>query len=76
MFNISNRQIAQKVHKKGHKKFFRLKVTNVYKISILLFHFLVIWLSVKYKDFLTISNFSQIFHAFILLFKDKLKVQH
>ena len=27
-------------------------------------------------DFLIISNLSQVFHVFILLYKDKLKVQH
>ena len=29
---------------------------------------LVIWLSVKYKDFLIINNLSQILHVFVLLY--------
>ena len=64
------------MHKKGHKKLFHFADTNVYKNSILLFHFFVIWLSVKYKDFLIISNLSRIFRLFLLLYKDKSKVQH
>ena len=72
---IINRQNAQKCTKKRHKKFFHFTDTNVYKNLILMFHFFVIWLSVKYKDFLTISNLSQTFHVFILLYKGKLKLQ-
>ena len=41
-----------------------------------LFHFFCILLLVKYKDFSIISNLSQICHVFILLYKDKLKMQH
>ena len=67
---------AQKIHKKLHKKFFHFKDTIVYKKLILLFHFFVISLSVKYKDILIIINLSHIFHVFVLLYKDKLKVQH
>ena len=62
------------MHKKEQKKFFHF--TDTKKNSILLFHFLVIWLSVKHKDFLIINNLSQILHVFVLLYKDKLKVQH
>ena len=78
MFEISNKQSAPKSaqkHKKGHKKFFNFRDTND-KNSILLFHFFVIWLWVKYKDFIIISNPSQIIYVFILLYKDRLKVQH
>ena len=57
-------QDTDKVHKKGHKKFFHFTYSNVYKNSILLFHFLIL------------CNVSQIFHVCILLFKNKLKVQH
>ena len=64
------------MHKKVHKKFLKFTYTNVYKSSILLFHFLVISLSVKYKGFLIISNFSGLFYVFILLYKEKLKAQH
>ena len=73
--HFSRRKGSQKVHKKGHTNFFHFTDTNVYKNSILLFRFFFIWLSVKYKDFLIISNLSQIFHVFILLYKDKSKVQ-
>ena len=41
-----------------------------------LFHFFGILLSAKYKYFSIISNLSQTCHVFILLYKDKLKVQH
>ena len=50
--------------------------TNVYSNSVLLSHFLGIWLSVKYRDFLIISNLSQVLHSFFLLYKDKLKVHY
>ena len=78
MFEISNKQSAQKVHKntkKRHRKFFNFRDTND-KNSILLFNFFVIWLWVKYKDFVIISYPSQIIYVFILLYKDKLKVQY
>ena len=42
----------------------------------MLLYFVGIWLSVKYGDFLTMRNLSQVFYAFVLLYKDKLKVQH
>ena len=73
-FRTSNWQSAQKVHKKRHEKFFHFTDTNVCKNSISLFHFFI-WLSVKCKDFLMISNLYQIVHVFSLLHKDKLKAQ-
>ena len=75
-FHREKVQDTDKVYKKGHKKFFHFTYSNVYKNSILLFHFLVLWLSLKYMDIVIISNISQIFHVCILLFKNKLKVQH
>ena len=39
---ISNIQRAQRVYKKGNKNFFYFTDTNVYKNSIMLFHFFVI----------------------------------
>ena len=62
---------AQKVH----KTFFYFEDVNIYNNLVLLFHFFGIWLSVKYKDFLIISNLSQVLHVFYL-YKDKLKVQY
>ena len=56
-------QVTDKVHKKGHEKFFRFTDANVYKKSISLFHFFI-WLSVKCKDFLMSSNLYQIVHVF------------
>ena len=69
-------KLQTKWQKNLQKKFFHFIYTNVYKNSILLFHFFVIWLSVKCKDFLIISNLSRIVHVFILFCKDKLEVQH
>ena len=63
------------MHNKGFKKFFYFTDINVYKTSIFFFHFFVIWLLVKYKDFLIIGNLSQISHVFALLSKDKLNAQ-
>ena len=68
MKQISNEESAQKMLKKGLKKLFILEII----ISIIT----LFWLSVKFKDFLIISSRFQVFHAFILLFKEKLKVQH
>ena len=67
-------KVPKKCTKKGTKTFFHFTDSNIYKNSILLFH--CYWLSAKFKDFLIISNVSQIFHVFVLLYKDKLKVQH
>ena len=39
-------------------------------------HFFAIWLSVKFKDFFIIKTLFQILYVFVLLYKDKLKVQH
>ena len=49
---------------------------NAYNNSVLLFQFLGIWLSVKHRDFLIITNLSQVPQFFILLYKGKLKRQH
>ena len=71
--------VTRKVHwkcTKKYKKFFHFVDTNVYDNSILLFHFFVIWSSVEYKDFLIISNLSEIVCVFILLYEDKINVQH
>ena len=38
--------------------------------------YIYILYSVKYRDFLIINNLAQILHAFILLYKYKLKVQN
>ena len=65
-FSRSGEQkMVQKVSKEGCKKVLYFTDTNVCKSSILLFHFFVIWLSVKYKDFLIITKLSQIFHVLI-----------
>ena len=47
-------------------------------ITLLFFFvlFLSIWLSVKIKSFFIIKTLFQIPHVFVLLYKDKLKVQH
>ena len=72
---------AQKVYIKYAKKCTRSSliiqipmsvITFVFFLCVLLFHFFGIWLTVKYKDFLII----QILHVFILLHKNKWKVQH
>ena len=49
---------------------------NVYNDTVLWFHFFGIWLSVKFRKFLIINNFSQVLHFLILPYKEKLKVQH
>ena len=63
-----------------HKKFFHFTGTNVYKNSIFLFCFFIIWLSVKYKDFLINSNLSQNVHVVFCSIKTNYKyskkVQH
>ena len=79
-WNESRRQCTKsvyKVRKKVHKKFSYNTDTYVcdnfcFFLCVLLFHFFGIWLTVKYKDFLII----QILHVFILLHKNKWKVQH
>ena len=76
---ISKNKVHKKYTKSAQKEcknLFHFTDIDVYKNSILLFHFFVIRLSVKYKDFLIISNLSQILHVYILLYKDKLNVQH
>ena len=65
---------TQKVHKKLHKKLFCC--TDIYVCDNFFFHFFAIWLSVKFKDFFIIKTLFQILHVFVLLCKDKLKVQH
>ena len=77
-FSTSSKSVTDKVTKCAQKSGTKSSVTLQIPISIktLLFHFFVIWSPVKYKDFLIISNLSQIFHILILLYKDKLKVQH
>ena len=67
---------ALKVHKKVHKKFFYYTDIYVCDDFAFLFHFFAIWLSVKFKGFFIIKTLFQIFHVFVLLYKDKLKVQH
>ena len=72
---ISNKDSTQKGHKKTHKKVHKkgfFTYVNVYNNSV----FFGIWLSVKYRDFHIISNLSQVLEIFILVDKDKLKVQH
>ena len=49
---------------------------NVYDNLALWFHLFGIWLSVKYRNFLVINNFLQVIQVFILLYKEKFKVQH
>ena len=68
MKQISNKESAQKMHRKGHRKLFILEIL----VSIIT----LFWLSEKFKDFLIISNRFQVFHAFNLLFKEKLKKEH
>ena len=45
---------AQKMHKKVHKEFFYWTDIYVCDNFVFLFHFLAIWLSVKFKDFFII----------------------
>ena len=58
--------------KSAQKVFFFFTYINIYNNSV----FFGIWLSVKYKDFHIISNLFQVLEIFILVDKDKLKVQH
>ena len=44
--------------------------------TFFLFIFFGFWLAVKYKGFLIFKTIFQILHVFILLYKDKLEVQH
>ena len=78
---MNHEDSAQKVYIKYAKKCTRSSliiqipmsvITFVFFLCVLLFHFFGIWLTVKYKDFLII----QILHVFILLHKNKWKVQH
>ena len=57
---------------KGTKSYFNLQIV----LSIITPFLSYFWLPVKFKVFPIISNRFQVFHTFILLFKDKLKVQH
>ena len=43
---------------------------------VFLYRFFAILLSGKFKDFFIIKKLFQILHVFVLLYKDKLKVQH
>ena len=69
---------AQKMQKKVQKGFFYL--TDIYVrdnfVFFFLFYFFAIWLSMKIKSFFIIKTLFQIPHFFVLLYKDKLKVQH
>ena len=67
---------AQKVYKKVHKKFFYCTDIYICDNFNFLFHFFAIWLSVKFKDFFISKTLFQILYGFVLLCKDKLKVQH
>ena len=71
-FEMNDEDSAQKVRKK------LFYCTDIYVCNnfVFLFHFFVIWLSVKFKEFFIIKTFFQILHIFVLLYKDKLKVQH
>ena len=78
---MNHEDSAQKVYIKYAKKCTRSSliiqipmsvITFVFFLCVLLFHFFGIWLTVKDKDFLII----QILHVFILLHKNKWKVQH
>ena len=73
---MSEEDSAQKVHRKVHKKFFYFTDIYVCDNFIFLFHFFAIWLTVKFNDFCIIKTLFQILHVFVLLYKDKLKVQH
>ena len=67
---------AQKVHKKVHKELFYCTDLYVCDNFVSLFHFFAIWLSMKLMDFFIIKTLFEILHVFVLLYKDKLKVQH
>ena len=69
---MNHKDSAQKVH----KKLFYCTEICVSENFVFLFHFFGIWLAVKCKDFLMIKTIFQILHVFILLYKDKLEVQH
>ena len=43
---------------------------------VFLYYFFAILLSGKHKDFFIIKTLFEILHVFVLLYKDKLKVQH
>ena len=66
---------AQKKHEKVHKKLCYCVDTCVCDDFVYLFHFFGIWFSVKFKNFFIIKTLFQILHVFVLLYKDKLKVQ-
>ena len=72
---MNHEDSAQKVSKKEHKKFSYCADIYVCGNFVFLFHFFGIWLSVKFKNFFIIKTLFQILHVFVLLYKDKLKVQ-
>ena len=61
---------------KSAQKFFYCTDIYICDNFNFLFHFFAIWLSVKFKDFFIIKTLFQILYGFVLLCKDKLKVQH
>ena len=69
------------MHKRCRKKckkssFILLIFMSVITLLFFFVLFLSIWLSVKIKSFFIIKTLFQIPHVFVLLYKDKLKVQH
>ena len=71
-WNESQRQCTKKCTKKSF-------IVQIFMSAItlfLLYHFFGIWLTVKFRNFFMIKTLFQILHVFVLLYKDKLKVQH
>ena len=71
-WNKSQRQCTKKYTKKSF-------IVQIFMSAItlfLLYHFFGIWLTVKFRNFFMIKTLFQILHVFVLLYKDKLKVQH
>ena len=83
---VNHKDSAQNVHSECTKKYTKSYLTTQIFMSVktlffFLFHFFFcfvsfIWLAVKCKDFLIIQKIFQIFHVFILLYNEKLKVLH
>ena len=78
-WNESRRQCtksAQEMHQKVHKNVFYCTDICICDNFDFLFHFFGIWLSLKFKNFFIIKTLFQILYVFLLLYKDKLKLQH
>ena len=72
-FFLTWNESQTKCTKKGRKNSFILQILKKLDFIVSFPCYLIIS---QVKDFLIINNLSQILHVFVLLYKDKLKVQH